>query len=127
MKDRYIGFDQLTLNQNGFELFKDGKPFLSLYHDCELIGLKYEGQTMSLKLSKTHDSGYGPRQGSHPVLRFTNAVVESVTLSDTNGNFEDINELTPLEQGDDCLKIKISVGSMNFVLTVSAVELLIED
>lgn len=123
MKDKYIGFDRLPLNENGFELFRDGKPYLSLYHDCELIEFHLiEGGDFNLKLRKVTDSSNGIMKGSVSQLVLKNSSVIAVN-GNGDGNLEDVNDLTLLEEMSSYLKIRLTIGSIDMVLKTSQIVL----
>lgn len=121
MEGKYVGFDAPTIGENGFELFKGGKPYLSLYHDCRLTSLEFENGKFILTLEKVHNSGYGPPTGSVARLIFSEAKIVRVE-AEGEGNFEDVNELTVLGQGS-ILRVKVSIGPMNFILQTKKLEL----
>lgn len=119
----FEGFDPLPLDQNGFELFLSGKPYLSLYHDGRLDDFQYSAErSLVLNLTKVHDSGYGPENGAKLRLEFHDAVVSHIECFG-EGNFEDVNELTLLSRSADHVTLRVVIGAMSLTLKTSKVSL----
>ena len=110
-------------NENFFELFKDGKPYLSLYHDCKVTRAEFsEGNSFNVYLEKVHDSGYGPELGSRISLSFEAAGVKSVNINQ-DGNFEDVDEIVYLDDAEETIEIKLVVSGVEFGINCSRVVL----
>lgn len=125
MSKYFDGFDDLKVGVNGFELFKDGRPYLSLYHDCKLLGFEYvPGSNFTLFLQKVHDSGYGPEFHSSFSLILDNAQVNALR-SNGEGNFEDVNGLALDRIEQDILYLDITIGAL--VLSLSGTRLSLVD
>ena len=61
MKRKFIGLDEPAKHENFFELFKDGAPYVSLYHDCKVTWVEFsKGGDFNVPLERVHDSGHGP-------------------------------------------------------------------
>jgi len=117
MERQFEGFDPLPLNENGFELFKDGQIYLSLYHHCRLNHFAFEsGKGLVLELTKVYDSKCGPRLGSKNFLTFVDAEILQIDCQD-EGNFEDVNELTLMKVAKDRVKVDLMISAMTFTIS----------
>jgi hypothetical protein len=122
----FYGFDELPLNENGFELQKNGKPYLSLYHDCELESFEYKHGKFILNLRKVYDSGHGPSFDSKHQLVITDAKIQLID-GDDSGNLEDVTDLTLLGINGNILNLSISIGEMTVEMTGKSMHLKAND
>lgn len=118
---RFIGFDQPAQNENFFELARDGKPYVSLYHDCRVTELVYpEDGNFVIYLNKVHDSGHGPSVGSNLKFVLTHADITSVRAT-MDGNFEDVEEVVWLGEEADKQLVNIVVSGVQFSILCTQV------
>lgn len=52
--DKFIGFDQPKLNESYIEVQKDGKNYLSFYHECNIIEKRVLDDSIVVKLKKIY-------------------------------------------------------------------------
>jgi hypothetical protein len=125
--EHFIGIDPFIEHESAIEMQKDGKLFLSVYHECKLQKLTYQGKTLVLELKKVVD-GYNnpssPKLGDEIQLRFENASITGMHGED-EGNFEDINDLTlnSVRSTSPYLLLSITVAAINFTLECDKVAL----
>ncbi len=110
----FVGFDEPDTNENFFELFRSGSPYLSLYHHCRVTEITYpDDGHFSVYLEKVFDSGFGPPVGSKVILSLENATLESLHSS-TDGNFEDLDEVVCIHKNSHKLLIKLVISGVDF-------------
>ena len=123
MTDKFIGFDMPEQNINFFELLRDQKPYLSLYHDCRVEELGYkENEEFHVDLVKVFDSGYGPTLGSKVRLSCKHAIVYAISAT-VDGNFEDVDEIIYIGDEGVMVNIKLVVSGVEFFIKCEQVEL----
>lgn len=92
-------FDRLIQNENNIELLKNGKLYLSLYHECSVRKLSLE-KNLEITLQKVEDIYQNPKsplKNSHITMIFFNVKLHSLQATD-QGNFEDFEELVLIKE-----------------------------
>lgn len=121
---KFIGFDEPKLNENFFELFRGGKPYLSLYHDCRVTEVAYsKGGAFVVHLEKVHDTGYGPSLGQAVKMVFEHPEFTRISAT-MDGNFEDFDEIVYLGESEGKMQIDIVISGMKFGILCSELELI---
>lgn len=118
MEQYFEGIDPLPSNRNGFELQKNGKPYVSLYHDLSLSGFRLADGNLDLYfLSAPDATSKTAKEYPYWKMRFNETILTHLE-SRGEGNFVDLNEIILIGADKDRINLLIVIGAMT--LTISA-------